>query len=167
MRVRNQKYYRERGPTPKGDCSTQPFPEATKSLAQDPRACSLHHQDGDLYYIAYFCNSLNNKLSLSNNFSYPLIKLFVCLNFQFATITKFILSEIRMSGEPPAHFDGLYKIAQVFGSVLEFNKPPNSVPLGNMTTFLGIMLLQQLESECQCCHLSSILLQLFLPPSGK
>ena len=33
-----------------------------------------------------------------------------------------------MSGEPPAQFDGLYKIAKVFGSVLEFNEPPSSVP---------------------------------------
>ena len=43
--------------------------------------------------------------------SYPLIKFFVCLIFQFAAITKFILSTIKMSGEPPAQFDGLYKIA--------------------------------------------------------
>ena len=33
-----------------------------------------------------------------------------------------------MSGENPAQFDGLYKIAYFFGSVLEFNEPPSSVP---------------------------------------
>ena len=32
-----------------------------------------------------------------------------------------------MNGEPPAQFDGLYKIAHVLGSVLEFNEPPNLV----------------------------------------
>ena len=54
-----------------------------------------------------------------------------------------------MGGEPPTQFDGLNNIAQVFGSVLEFNEPPTQFPLtGNMTTFLEIMLLQQLESEC-------------------
>ena len=53
-----------------------------------------------------------------------------------------------MSGEPPAQFDGLNKISQVFGWILEFNEPPAQFPLsGNMTTFLGIMFLQQLESE--------------------
>ena len=34
-----------------------------------------------------------------------------------------------MSGDPLVQFDGLYKIAYVFGSVLEFNEPPSSVPL--------------------------------------
>ena len=64
-------------------------------------------------------------------------------------MTKFILSEIRMSGEPLAQFDGLYKISYAFGSVLEFNEPPNSIPpLREHDYFLGIMLLQQLESEC-------------------
>ena len=33
-----------------------------------------------------------------------------------------------MSGEPPAQFDGFYKIAYVFGPVLEFNEPPSSAP---------------------------------------
>ena len=33
-----------------------------------------------------------------------------------------------MSDEPLAQFDGLYKIAWVFGSVLEFNELPSSVP---------------------------------------
>ena len=71
------------------------------------------------------------------------------LTFQFAAITKFILSEIRMSGEPLSQFDGLYKISQVFVSVFEFNEPLAQFPLlGNMNMFLGIMLLQQLESEC-------------------
>ena len=55
--------------------------------------------------------------------------------------------EIECS-QPPTQFDGIYKIAQVFGSVLELNKPPSQFPLlENMTIFLGIMLVQQLESE--------------------
>ena len=48
-----------------------------------------------------------------------------------------------MSSEPPAQFDGLYKIDLVFGSVLEFNEPLAQFLLTeNMTIFLGIMLLQ-------------------------
>ena len=59
-----------------------------------------------------FCNlALSSKINLANHFSYPLIKFFVCLNFQVAVITKFILLENIMSGEPPTQFDGLYKIA--------------------------------------------------------
>ena len=132
---------------PTGDCSTQPFSEEAKSFAQDPRACSLNHQGKDIFHTTDFCNlALSNKLNSANHFRYPLIKFFVCLTFQFAAVTKFILSKIKMSGEPLAPFDGLYKIPQVFGSVLEFNESPAQFPLsGNMTTFLGIMLLQQLR----------------------
>ena len=54
-----------------------------------------------------------------------------------------------MSSEPIAQFDGLYKIAYILGSFLVLNEPPSQfLLLGNMTTLLGIMLLQQLESEC-------------------
>ena len=53
-----------------------------------------------------------------------------------------------MSSEPRPQFDGLYNISQVFGWVLELNEPVAQFPLSrNMATFLGIMLLQQLESE--------------------
>ena len=147
MQSQNLDMLQKKGRTPKGDCSTQPFHEATKSPAQDPRACSLHHQNEDLCYTTDLYNSaLNNRLNSTNHFSYPLIKFFVCLNFQFATFTELILSEIKISGEPPAQFDGLYKISQVFGSVLEFNEPPILVPpLREHYHSLCIMLLQQLK----------------------
>ena len=113
-----------------------------KLLAQDPRSYSLNHQDKYLCHTLDFCNkTLNSRLNLANHFSYPLFKFLVCLTFQFAAFTRFILSEIKMSGEHPAQFDGLYKISQVFRLVLELNDPPSQFPLSrNMTTFLGIML---------------------------
>ena len=53
-----------------------------------------------------------------------------------------------MSSETPAQFDGIYKIALVFGLVLELNEPRAQFPLSwNMTTFFWIMLLRQPESE--------------------
>ena len=72
----------------------------------------------------------------------------MCLTSQFAAATRFIHLEIKMSGKPPTQFDGLYQIAQVFESVLELNEPLAQFNLsGNMATFLGIILLRQLESE--------------------
>ena len=32
------------------------------------------------------------------------------------------------SSEPPSQFDGLYNIAEVFGSVLDLNEPPAQFP---------------------------------------
>ena len=43
--------------------------------------------------------------------------------------------------EPPVQFDGIYKIAKVFGSILKLNESPTQFLLsGNMTTFLGIFI---------------------------
>ena len=59
----------------------------------------------------YATKTLSSRLNLANHFIYPLIKLFMFLNFQFAAFTKFILLENRMSSELPSQFDGLFKIA--------------------------------------------------------
>ena len=50
--------------------------------------------------------------------------------------------------EPPAQFNGIYKISQVFGSVSKLNEPPAQFLLsGNMTTFQGFLFLQQLKRD--------------------
>ena len=86
--------------------------------------------------------AIGSKLISTNHFTYSLIIFPVFLTFQFAGVTRFIHLEIRMSGDLSAQFDGLYNSAQVFGSVLELNEPPNLFLLSrNMTTFSRIMLL--------------------------
>ena len=106
----------------------------TESLGQI--SLNISHTTNLLQISTQQQTYLNKSLQLS------LIKFLVCLTFQFATVTRIIHLEIRMSGDPPTQFDGLYKIAQVFGPILELNEPPTQFPLsGNMTTFLGIMLL--------------------------
>ena len=118
----------ENGLIAKGDRSTQSSTKASKSLAQDPQACSLNHQDKDLCHTTDFWNlALSSIINSTKHFSYPLIKVFVpdvsiCSSHKVHSLRNI------MSDEPPPQFDGLYNIVQVFGSVFKFNELPAQFP---------------------------------------